>query len=49
MRVLHHLSQGLKHLLEEAAERVVMGVSYRERKAKRRRRWKGADGGSALF
>jgi hypothetical protein len=31
-RVLHHFSPWLECLLEEAAERVVMGVSHRERK-----------------
>jgi hypothetical protein len=49
MKVLHHFSQGLECLLEEAVERMVTGVSHREKKAKRRRKWKGADGGTTLF
>jgi hypothetical protein len=38
-------------LLEEAVERMVMGISHREREEKRRRRWrwKGADGCTTLF
>jgi hypothetical protein len=42
--VLHYFSPGLECLLDEAVERVVMGVSQRERREKRRMRWKGADG-----
>jgi hypothetical protein len=50
MRVLDQFSSELEDLLEEAVERMVMGVSHRERKEKRRRRrWKGADGGTTLF
>jgi hypothetical protein len=39
---------GLEGLLEEAVERMVMGVSPREGKEKRMRRWRGADGGTAM-
>jgi hypothetical protein len=41
VRALHHFSLGLRWLLEEAVERVVMGASHGEKTEKRRRRPRG--------